>query len=129
MSNPTTTDYPKIKYQSIPVTPNTHHAVNPGYVYVKVASPEAESALEGDWHDSAADAIKQKATGKLTPLQYTLLAAQATERGYPAPAPPKWDDTPATDQTQAHPAQSPAMFTAPAPERPQRPGEKESTKR
>lgn len=109
-------DYPKIKYQAIPVTPNTHHAINPGYVFMKVPDKEAEAALEGDWHDTAADALKTKPTGKLTPLQYSLLAAQATERGFTAPAPPKWDDDPAPQSTQTHPAQTPVLAGPPPPQ-------------
>lgn len=107
-------DYPKIKYQGVPVAPNTPVGVNPGYIYAKVADADAEKALEGDWSDTPGEAIKSvKAGAKLTPAQYALMAAQATERGYTAPAPPKWDDEPAPASTQAHPAQSPAAPAAP----------------
>ena len=49
--------YPKLKYQGVEIKPGQHHTENPGYIYRKVANPDEEAALEGDWHDTPRAAI------------------------------------------------------------------------
>jgi hypothetical protein len=98
--------YPKIRYQGVPRTPLESHVQNPGFIYVRVNTPDDERALEGDWSDSPADAVKGVAKDtKITPGQYELLSQQAVLRGAVAPPAPKFDDAPAKS---AHHSGSPS---------------------
>lgn len=56
--------YPKIKYQGVPdPEPKPYDHNKPGFIYQKVNSPEEEKALEGDWSDTPAEAMKSAPKG------------------------------------------------------------------
>ena len=75
--------YPKLKYQGVEIKPGQHHAENPGYIYQKVANPDEEAALEGDWHDSPRDAIEKFKANAAEQRKTQMQETQARERGVP----------------------------------------------
>jgi hypothetical protein len=77
---------PKLKYQGVEIKPGQHHTENPGYIYQKVANPDEEAALEGDWFDSprqALDAFKANAAAAIEQRKTEKQEQQARERGIP----------------------------------------------
>ena len=78
--------YPKLKYQGVEIKPGQHHTENPGYIYQRVANPDEENALDGDWHDSpreAIDAFKANAAAAIEQRKTEKQEQQARERGIP----------------------------------------------
>lgn len=81
--------YPRYKFQGVPVQPGQHHTENPGFICQRVASPEEERALKGDWHDTPADAIsafnaKPAAPAHAAPEAHATHTAHAAHEAHTA---------------------------------------------